>query len=122
MSTLNKIAQSYGTDKSSDIHNYCVKYEKYLPFNRYDYLNILEIGILNGKSLKTWKEYYYRSNIVGIDINPDCKQYEEERISIEIVLTFIKFSSLIPANAWCSAPSISILRKSILSINPVSKR
>ncbi len=84
MSTLNKIAQSYGTDKSSDIHNYCVKYEKYLPFNRYDPLKILEIGILNGKSLKTWKEYYYRSNIVGIDINPDCKQYEEERISVEI--------------------------------------
>ena len=84
MSTLNKIAQSHGTDKSSDIHSYCVKYEKYLPFNRYDQLNILEIGILNGKSLKTWKEYYYRSNIVGIDINPDCKKYEEERVSVEI--------------------------------------
>jgi hypothetical protein len=84
MSTLNKIAQSYGTDKSSDIHNYCVKYEKYLPFNRYDELNILEIGILNGKSLKTWKEYFYRSKILGIDITPECKQFEEERISVEI--------------------------------------
>jgi len=84
MSTLNKIAQSYGTDKSSDIHNYCTKYEKYLPFNRYDNLNILEIGVLNGKSLKTWKEYFYRSNILGIDITPECKQYEEERIKVEI--------------------------------------
>jgi hypothetical protein len=84
MSTLNKIAKSYGTDKSSEIHNYCVKYEKYLPFNRYDEIKILEIGILDGQSLKTWKEYFYRSYILGIDINPECKQYEEPRISVEI--------------------------------------
>jgi hypothetical protein len=84
MSTLDKLAKGYGTDKSSEIHNYCVKYEKYLPFNRYDELNILEIGILDGKSLKTWKDYFYRSNILGIDINPDCKKYEEPRISVEI--------------------------------------
>jgi len=84
MSTLDKLAKSFGTDKSSDNHNYCVKYEKYLPFNRYDNLNILEIGILDGKSLLTWKDYYYRSNILGIDINPDCKKFEEERVSVEI--------------------------------------
>ena len=84
MSTLDNLAKVYGTDKSSDNHNYCVKYEKYLPFNRYDKLNILEIGVLDGKSLLTWKDYYYRSNILGIDINPDCKKYEEDRIFIEI--------------------------------------
>ena len=84
MSTLNNLAKSLGTDKSSEIHNYCDKYEKYLPFNRYDELNILEIGVLDGKSLLTWKEFYYRSNILGIDINPDCKKYEEERIKVEI--------------------------------------
>ena len=84
MSTLDNSAKVYGTDKSSDKHNYCVKYEKYLPFNRYDKLNILEIGVLDGKSLLTWKDYYYRSNILGIDINPDCKKYEEDRIFIEI--------------------------------------
>jgi hypothetical protein len=84
MSTLDNLAKVYGTDKSSDKHNYCVKYEKYLPFNRYDKLNILEIGVLDGKSLLTWKDYYYRSNILGIDINPDCKKYEEDRIFIEL--------------------------------------
>ena len=84
MSTLDKIAQLHGTDKSSAIHNYCIKYEKYLPFNRYDKLNILEIGIHLGQSLKTWKDYFYRSNIIGLDINPDCKQYEEGRIKVEI--------------------------------------
>jgi hypothetical protein len=84
MSTLNELAKKYGTDKSSEIHNYCDKYAKYIPFQRYDKLNILEIGVLDGKSLLTWKEYFYRSNILGIDINPDCKKYEEPRISVEI--------------------------------------
>lgn len=84
MSTLNDLAKKYGTDKSSEIHNYCVKYEKYLPFERYHNLNILEIGVQGGHSLRTWKEYFYRSQILGIDINPDCSKYSEERISIEI--------------------------------------
>ena len=84
MSILNELAKRYGTDKSSEIHNYCVKYEKYLPFERYNKLNIMEIGVLGGDSLKTWKDFYYRSQILGIDINPDCIQYQEDRISIEI--------------------------------------
>ena len=84
MSILDRLAIKYGTDKSSLIHNYCSKYEKYLPFNRYDPIKILEIGVLDGKSLLTWEEYFYNSNIVGIDINPSCKQYEGSRIKIEI--------------------------------------
>ncbi len=84
MSTLDEIAKKYGTDKSSEVHNYCVKYEKYLPFKRDDHLKILEIGVFNGESLKMWKEYFYNSHIVGIDINPECKKYEEERITVEI--------------------------------------
>jgi hypothetical protein len=45
---------------------------------------MMEIGVLDGKSLLTWKDYFYRSHILGIDINPECKKYEEERITIEI--------------------------------------
>ena len=83
---LNKLAIHRGTDKSSEIHNYCDKYEKYLPFKRDEKLNILEIGVLNGQSLLTWKDYFYESKIVGIDINSDCKQYEDlnKNISVEI--------------------------------------
>ena len=86
MKTLDQIAIECETDKSSLNHNYCVKYEKYLPFKRYQDMNILEIGILDGKSLLTWRDYYYKSKIVGIDINPDCKQYEdkENNILVEI--------------------------------------
>ena len=83
---LNSIAKQRGTDKSSEIHNYCDKYANYFPFERYSELNFLEIGVLDGQSLKTWREYFYRSKILGIDINPDCKQYEDKEngISVEI--------------------------------------
>ena len=83
-SNLEKIAIKYGTDKSSDIHNYCDKYNKYIPFQRYDEMNILEIGVLNGNSIKTWREYFYQSKVIGIDINPDCKQYEDKDNNIHI--------------------------------------
>jgi hypothetical protein len=44
MSELDNIGIECGTDKSSLIHNYLVKYEKYLPFNRNNNVKILEIG------------------------------------------------------------------------------
>lgn len=84
MNILDQIAKFHGTDKSSDVHDYCRKYEKYLPFLRDDFLMIMEIGVLKGQSLRMWKEYFYYSHILGIDILPECKQYEEDRIKIEI--------------------------------------
>lgn len=83
MSKLNDIAVHHGTDKSSEFHNYCEKYEKYFPFDTGSKLSILEIGVLKGESLRMWKDYFSQASIVGIDINPDCKQSEEDRISIE---------------------------------------
>ena len=70
MGLLDTLAKYRGTDKSSEIHNYCEKYQKYIPFNRTDKIKILEIGVLDGKSLLTWKDYFYESDIVGLDINP----------------------------------------------------
>jgi hypothetical protein len=84
MSLLNEIGLKHNTDKASEVHGYLSKYHKYLPFDRPQELKILEIGVLDGASARTWKEYYYKSQIIGIDINPDCKKYEEERITIEI--------------------------------------
>lgn len=84
MKTLDEFANFYGTDKGSGIHDYCRKYEKYLPFKREDKLKIFEIGVARGESLRMWKDYYYNSDILSIDILPECKQYEENRISIEI--------------------------------------
>lgn len=84
MNSLDEIAIKNGTDKSSKIHNYCVKYEKYFNFNRNENLKILEIGVLNGDSLRTWSEFYPNSVIVGIDIDEQCIVHESEKIKIEI--------------------------------------
>ena len=55
--TLDEIAIKYNTDKSSHFHNYCEKYNMYFSPKRNDELKILELGIQNGYSLKTWKEW-----------------------------------------------------------------
>lgn len=60
-------------------------YEKY--FSKYigKEINILEIGISHGGSLQLWKKYFGdKVNIYAIDINPECKKLEEERIKIFI--------------------------------------
>jgi cephalosporin hydroxylase len=60
-------------------------YERY--FNQYVDKPILmiEIGVFKGGSIDMWKEYFgTKSIIVGIDINPDCKSYEEDQIEIFI--------------------------------------
>ncbi len=83
-SILDAIAVEARTDKSSLVHDYCKKYEKIISFAREDKIRMLEIGVLNGASLKMWKNYFINAEIVALDINPICKVYEEDRVTIEI--------------------------------------
>ena len=46
---------------------------------------ILEIGVSQGGSLQMWKDYFGpKAKIYGIDIDPRCKEFEEENIKIFI--------------------------------------
>lgn len=48
---------------------------------------MIEIGVFNGGSLQMWKNYFgNKCKIVGIDIDPNCKQHEsvENNIFVEI--------------------------------------
>ena len=48
-------------------------------------ITILEIGVLNGGSLKMWQNYFSPDSlIVGIDIIPKCKKYEKDNIKVYI--------------------------------------
>jgi hypothetical protein len=85
--TLQELGLKFGTDKSGHrIKNktYLDVYHKHLNFKRDDVKVLVEIGILNGSSLRMWKEYFPNATIYGIDINPECKKYEEDRINILI--------------------------------------
>lgn len=46
--------------------------------------NVLEIGVQSGGSLRSWSEVFPRACIHGIDIDPDCKEHESDRIHIHI--------------------------------------
>ena len=68
------------------------KWEKY--FNVYEEcfasfkdkkITFVEIGVHNGGSLSVWKNFFgENSRIIGIDINPECKKFEEDGFEIFI--------------------------------------
>ncbi|MBI9019540.1 MAG: hypothetical protein JEZ07_20000 [Phycisphaerae bacterium] len=87
---LDKLAGKYGTDKCTqkvgDLSpkGYTVQYYRYLSQLRDLPVKLLEIGILAGASLKMWEDFFPNARIYGIDINPECKQYETERTKVFI--------------------------------------
>jgi Methyltransferase domain len=48
-------------------------------------VTVLEIGVESGGSLEMWKEYFAPDcHIHGLDVNPACKEYEDDRVTIHI--------------------------------------
>ena len=46
---------------------------------------VLEIGVFQGGSLQMWRDYFGPgARIVGIDVDPRCRQFEEAQISVLI--------------------------------------
>ena len=82
--TLEYFGQLHGTDKNHTIHNYCVKYQKYLPFSTEDNITLLELGVLGGKSLKMWRDYYRNATVIGVDVNEDCQQYDNPKQNLHV--------------------------------------
>ncbi|NJN00865.1 MAG: hypothetical protein HC793_04720 [Aquincola sp.] len=72
--TLTEIADHFKTDKGTIKHRYTEVYSRYLDGYRGKSLNLLEIGVACGSSLKTWSAYLGdRSGIVGVDIRKECE-------------------------------------------------
>lgn len=60
-------------------------YERHFSRFRGTGPTMIEIGVFNGASLAMWKAYFGKgSKIIGIDIKPECKQYEESGIEVFI--------------------------------------
>jgi SAM-dependent methyltransferase len=60
-------------------------YDRHFSKYRNKDIVILEIGVSQGGSLQMWKDYFGDGvKIFGIDINPQCKELEEENIKIFI--------------------------------------
>lgn len=82
--SLDQIGVKHGTDKSSVHHDYLHFYERLLsPLRHQENATILEIGIYEGASLKTWEEFFSRALIIGLDIHPQPTMKQTTRCQIE---------------------------------------
>jgi hypothetical protein len=84
MNELDDLARKYNTDKSSLFHNYTEPYNFMFRERRSDVLKICEVGVMGGASVWMWRDFFRNAQIIGIDVNPDCKSLEEDRIKIRI--------------------------------------
>ena len=84
----NPLIEYFCNNQKNIIHKWSHYFEIYHDhFNRFVNTEcvILEIGVGEGGSLQMWKKYFGSSaKIYGVDINPKCKDYEEENIEIFI--------------------------------------
>lgn len=64
---LQEIGLSYKTDKAT-YHNFLNFYEQKIGHLRNEPINLLEIGFLNGGSIKTWLDYFPNAQVYCIDI------------------------------------------------------
>ena len=67
---LTDIALDCGTDKAS-VHNYTEYYDSLLAPLRHEPINMVEIGVDGGESLRMWSEYFTNpaAKIYGVDIH-----------------------------------------------------
>jgi hypothetical protein len=76
------------TNEKRIIHkwkHYFPIYERHFKDFVYKPVTIIEIGCGEGGSLQMWKRYFGpHARIVGIDINPACKAFEEDQIEVRI--------------------------------------
>lgn len=90
--SLDQIGIINGTDKSSTKHNYLQAIEEHLsiklgPTYRISQpKKILEIGICNGASLRTFGKAFANSQITGIDISSNCANLCQDLENINIII------------------------------------
>lgn len=66
MNSLIQIGKKYPTSKN--ISGFIELYESFFKDYKDKNINILEIGVDNGDSLRVWREYFTKAKICGIDI------------------------------------------------------
>lgn len=76
-----------GTDKSSAVAfcwGYLTHYQELFAPWKDETINIIEVGVQTGRSLRVWEAYFTRATIVGLDIDQHCTRFANNRTVIEI--------------------------------------
>lgn len=87
MSELDVLGALNGTDKSSSVSfawDYLRHYEELFGRWRHSEINVIEIGVLDGSSLRMWLQFFDLAKIIGIDIEPECRKFAQGRAVIKI--------------------------------------
>jgi hypothetical protein len=82
--SLDALGVLQGTDKSLLGQGYLRHYDRAFSPMRDLPINIIEIGVADGGSVRTWERYFSQARIVGIDINERCKRFATDRVTVEI--------------------------------------
>ncbi len=85
---MNDLEKYFKNNTGKLIHKWQHYFEIYdRHFSRYrgKEVHIVEFGVFQGGSLQMWKDYFGPdAKIYGVDINPHCKQLEDEQVEIFI--------------------------------------
>jgi len=85
---MNDLQRYFSNNPGRLIHkwnHYFEIYDRHFSRFRGSDVHVVEFGVAHGGSLQMWKHYFGpQARIWGIDINPHCKEVEEEHIEILI--------------------------------------
>ena len=85
MKSLKEIFDSHNGRLLHKWDHYIEIYDTYLNRFRNTEIVFLEIGVAHGGSLEMWREYFgEKAIIIGVDVNPECKKFEEGNTKIFI--------------------------------------
>lgn len=88
MSNNNPLVKYFYSNKEELIfkwlHYFDIYHSHFSKFRRKKIV-VLEFGVWHGGSLKMWRKYFgRRARIIGVDINPACKELQSKGIEIYI--------------------------------------
>lgn len=69
--TLHEIGEHHGTDQAT-VHDYLRRLEPFFEPFRELWVNMLEIGVAQGASIRTWHNYFMNGTVTGVDNDPNC--------------------------------------------------
>ncbi|NNV54318.1 class I SAM-dependent methyltransferase [Limnovirga soli] len=85
MESLRDIFESLDDKLIHKWDHYIEVYETYFEKYRNKEVHVLEIGVSQGGSIELWKRYFGdKLHLYGVDINPRCKELEEDGVKIFI--------------------------------------
>jgi cephalosporin hydroxylase len=87
-SKRNRLQKFFEKNQSNLIHkwmHYFDIYDRHFSPYRKKQITIVEFGVYHGGSLKMWRDYFgSKARIIGVDINPECKKFENKNTEIYI--------------------------------------